>query len=274
MKSKILFSDVDDTLLSKDKTISEVNRKAITKMLEQGHYFVAVTGKPIAVGRRAIQNLGLTMSGCYVVSCNGTVIYDCAADRILSETTLPMDIVREILDEADKEGIHVQTCQKNRILAREHNEELELYLEQTKMEYKLVPDIFSCLEKEPNKIVAISVNGSKSLQELKSNFEKKHPKMKERCSCFLANDEYLEFCPKGINKGSGVKYLSRFLNIPLEDTVAIGDERNDISMIKEANIGVAVKNAIPELKQEADYVTQNDCEHGAVAEVIERFILK
>lgn len=274
MRSKILFSDVDDTLLNKDKRISEENRKAIIKMLEQGHYFVAVTGKPIEIGRNVIKDLGLTMPGCYMVAFNGAVIYDCAADRVLSESTIPMDVVREILDEADKEGIHVQTYQKNYILTREHNEELDFYLERTQMPYKLAPDIFGCLVKEPNKIIAISVDGLKPLQELKKNFEIKHPKMKERCNCFFSSDEYLEFCPKGIDKGISVKYLSGFLNIPLENTVAIGDERNDISMIEAAHVGVAVENAIPELKQSADYITKNDYEHGAVAEVIERFILK
>lgn len=274
MKSKILFSDIDDTLLNKDKSISEMNRKAILKMLEQGHYFVAVTGKPIEIGRKVIKDLELTMPGCYMVAFSGAVIYDCAVDRVLSESTLPMDVVREILEEADKEGIHVQTYQKNYILTREHNEELDFYLEGAQMPYKLVPDIFGCLEKEPNKVTAISVDGSAPLQELKKNFEIKHPKMKESYNCFFSSDEYLEFCPKGIDKEIGVKYLSKFLNIPLEDTVAIGDERNDISMIRAAKVGVAVENAILELKKAADYVTKNDYEHGAVAEVIERFILK
>lgn len=274
MKSKILFVDLDDTLIRKDKTIPEENKTAIIKLLEQGHYFVVVTGKPIEIGRRVIKDLGLTMPGCYMVAFNGAVIYDCAADRVLSERTLPMDIVREILEEADREGIHVQTYQRNYILTREHNEELDFYLEHAKMEYKLVPDIFSCLEKEPNKVIAISVDGQVSLQELKEKFQFKHPKMKERCSCFFSSDEYLEFCPKDVNKGLGVKYLSEFLNIPVENTVAVGDERNDIPMIEAAHVGVAVKNAFSELKQVADYITQKDHEHGAVAEVIERFILK
>lgn len=273
MKSKILFSDVDDTLLNKDKTISEVNRKAITKMLEQGHYFVAVTGKPIMVGRRVVRDLGLTMPGCYMAAFNGAVIYDCAADRVLAERTLALDVVREILEEADLEGIHVQTYQKNHILAREHNEELNLYLERTKMEYKLVPDIFSCLEKEPNKVIAISVDGVEPLLEFKRNLLEKHPNLEKRCNCFFSEKEYLEFCPKDVNKGMGVKYLSEFLNIPLEDTVAVGNAKNDISMIDMANIGVAVQNATSDLKEKADYETKKDHEHGAVAEVIERFIL-
>lgn len=273
VNSKILFSDVDDTLVDPDKTISKENRDAIVKMLEAGHYFVAVTGKPIVVGRNVIKDLGLTMPGCYMAAFNGAVIYDCAADRILMERTLPLEVVREIFDEADKESIYVQTYQNNHILTQEHTEELEFYLQWTKMEYKLVPDIFYCLEKEPNKVVAISVDGMNVLQEFREKLQNKYPHMEKYCNCFISNDEYLEFCPKDVNKGMGVQYMAEFLNIPIENTVAVGDARNDISMIQRANVGVAVKNGMQELKQVADYITEHDYRHGAVAEVIEKFIL-
>lgn len=273
MKNKILFSDIDNTLLNKDNSISRKNRNAIVKMLEQGHYFVAVTGKPIVVGRRVVRNLGLTMPGCYLIAFNGALIYDCAADHILAEHTLQLEIVRDIIEEADKAGIYVQTYQRTHILTREHKKELDFYLKQARMEYKLVPDIFSCLEKEPHKVVAISLDGQQPLVELQQNFMKKNPEWKKRCNCFFSEDEYLEFCPKDINKGMGVKYLSEFLNIPLENTVAVGDAGNDISMIEMAGVGAAVQNADIKLKEKADYVTENDHENGAVAEVIERFII-
>ena len=273
MKSKILFSDIDDTLLNKDKSISRENRNLIVKMLEQGHYFVAVTGKPIAVARQVVRNLGLTMPGCYMLAFNGAIIYDCAADRALAEYTLPLDIVREVIEEADRKGIYVQTYQNRYILTREHSKELDFYLEEAKMKYKLVPDIFSYLEKEPYKVLAVSLDGQEPLLELKKNFREKHPELEKRCSIFFSNEEYLEFCPKDINKGTGVKYLSQFLNIPLEDTVAVGDAGNDIPMIEVAHVGAAVKNAVPELKEAADYVTEKDHEESAVAEVIKRFIL-
>lgn len=273
MKNKILFSDLDDTLLNNDKSISEENRQAILKMLEEGHYFVVVTGKPISVGRNVVMELGLTMPGCYMVAFNGAIIYDCAADRVLMERTLPLDIVRDVFEEAEAAGIHVQTYQMNYILTHEHDEALDFYLNKAKMEYRLVGDIFSCIEKEPHKVMAISVDSQEPLLELKKNIHAKHPEVKEHCNCFFSCDEYLEFCPKDVNKGLGVKYLADFLNVSPENTVAVGDERNDISMIEAAGIGVAVKNAISCVKKVADYITKNDNENGAVAEVIEQFVL-
>lgn len=74
-------------------------------------------------------------------------------------------------------------------------------------------------------------------------------------------------------KGTGAQYLVKLLNIPHTSTVAIGDEQNDIPMIQSAHIGIAMKNGIDDIKKAADYVTENDNNHDAIAEVIEKFIL-
>lgn len=75
------------------------------------------------------------------------------------------------------------------------------------------------------------------------------------------------------DKGTGAQYLVKLLNIPHTSTVAIGDEQNDIPMIQSAHIGIAMKNGIDDIKKAADYVTENDNNHDAIAEVIEKFIL-
>ena len=66
MERKILFTDLDDTLLGKDKTICEENREAIARLLDQGHYIVIATGRPITTGRIVTKELGLSMPGCYM----------------------------------------------------------------------------------------------------------------------------------------------------------------------------------------------------------------
>ncbi|MFG6382676.1 MAG: HAD family hydrolase [Lachnospiraceae bacterium] len=269
MDHKILFTDLDETLLNHNKSISKENRNAITKLLEQGHDIVLMTGRPITTGRAVIKELGLIMPGCYMVAFNGAVVYDCAADRILAERTLPMEVAKEIIDEAHKAGIYVQTYQQDTILTERHGKELDFYLNNAKMRYRLVNDIYSNLEKEPNKVLLINVDNQEILQE----FQNQHPKLLEKSNSFFSCNQYLEYCPKNTDKGSGLKYISKFLNVPLENTVAVGDERNDIPMMKAAHIGVAVKNAHEDARQAADYITEQDNEHGAIAEVIKKFIL-
>ncbi len=270
MERKILFTDLDDTLLGKDKTICEENREAIARLLDQGHYIVIATGRPITTGRIVTKELGLSMPGCYMVAFNGAVIYDCAAERVLAQRALPLRVTKEIIDEAHKAGIYVQSYQQDIILTEQHGPELDFYLSHAKMRYQLVSDIYGSLEAEPNKVILIDVND----QERLLNFQKEHTELSEKCNSFFSRNEFLEYCPKDTDKGTGLKYIAQFLNVPLEHTVAVGDERNDIPMLRAAHIGVAVKNAHISLKRAADYVTEQDCGQGAIAEVIEKFILK
>ena len=95
MNNKILFADLDHTLLCDDKSISEKNRAAIQKMLERGHYFVLATGRPVESGRIVAKDLGLTSPGCYMIAFNGAVVYDCAADRVLHKSSLPIEVAQE-----------------------------------------------------------------------------------------------------------------------------------------------------------------------------------
>ena len=86
--------------------------------------------------------------------------------------------------------------------------------------------------------------------------------------------KYYEFINKDASKGKALKIIQDYYNIKDENTIAIGDEENDISMIKRAGIGVAMKNARQSVKYIADYVTENDNDHGGVLEVINKYILK
>ena len=85
---------------------------------------------------------------------------------------------------------------------------------------------------------------------------------------FIRSEAYLyEILPKGISKGTVLPRLASYLGIPMEKTIAVGDYNNDISMVKAAKLGIAVKNAVPELKAVANMVTVSNDEH-AIAKVI------
>ncbi|MBO5373312.1 MAG: HAD family phosphatase [Lachnospiraceae bacterium] len=268
--SKILFVDLDATLLSDDKIISAKNRQAIHSALNAGNYVVVATGRPVESGRVVVKELGLTMPGCYMIAFNGSVLYDCSADRVLCQKTIPIQYVYQLFDKAHRAGIYIQTYNQAEILTEKHSEELDYYIARTKMKYKLQQDVSMALEEEPYKILMINLENRQILEE----FQRTNAAWAEgKLTSFFSCNEYLEYCPLGVSKGAAVEYLCRFLNIPIEHTIAVGDEKNDISMIKSAHIGVAMKNAVEEAKEAADYVTENDNNHDAIAEVIEKFVL-
>jgi hydroxymethylpyrimidine pyrophosphatase-like HAD family hydrolase len=80
--------------------------------------------------------------------------------------------------------------------------------------------------------------------------------------------------PAGINKGNSIRWMCDYLNIPLENTIAVGDAENDITMIQTAGIGAVMKNASDDMKQYGNYITKKDNNEGGVAEVIKKFMLE
>jgi hydroxymethylpyrimidine pyrophosphatase-like HAD family hydrolase len=84
--------------------------------------------------------------------------------------------------------------------------------------------------------------------------------------------EFINILPQKVSKGAALRQLAAYLGIPLKEVFAIGDGTNDITLIEEAGLGVAMGNARPELKKKADYVTRSVGDNG-VALAVERFLL-
>lgn len=268
-EGRIIFMDLDATLLSDDKTVSMANRQAIRKALDHGNYIVVATGRPVESGRMVVKELGLTMPGCYMIAFNGSVLYDCSADRVLYDRTIPVQYVFQLFEKARQEGIYIQTYNETEVLAEKHTKELDYYTKRTKMRYKLQSNVAKVLDDEPHKVILIHLESRKVLED----FQEKNKSWTKDClSSFFSCDQYLEYCPIGVSKGSAIRHLCEFLNISVKNTIAVGDETNDISMLQQAHIGVAVANAVQEAKDAADYVTVNDNNHDAIAEVIEKFV--
>lgn len=270
MNNKILFMDLDATLLCDDKSISKKNREAIGQMLAEGHYIALATGRPVESGRTVVRELGLTLPGCYMIAFNGAVLYDCSAERVLLKRSIPIDVVQELFERAKKAGLYAQTYTNTDIITTKHTKELDYYRKKAGLSYKISENVLNLLEEEPQKVLMIALDHEERLVK----FQKDNLKWERgKCNSFFSCTEYLEYCPINTSKSTGVEYLTQILNMPPDSTVAVGDEQNDIAMVRAAHIGIAMKNGIKKLKDVADYVTENDNNHDAIAEVIEKFIL-
>ena len=97
--------------------------------------------------------------------------------------------------------------------------------------------------------------------------------IRDRCvTVSYSSNQYMEFNALGIDKGKGLIDLANKLGIDIKDTIAIGDNYNDISMLKASGLAVGANNAAEDVKNICDYVTMADNNEGVVAEVIERYI--
>ncbi len=269
--SKILFTDFDETLLSRDKTVSQKNREAIAGLIDAGHYIAYTTGRALPGAMKLVEKLNLPKEQAYLLCFQGNLIYDLENKKQLHHSPIAKEDVKSLVSELEKDAVYLEVFGRDYFYVKEETEATRRYTGISQKEnYKLVSD-WSVIDQEPiYKVMAI-------------DFE--HPEVLEKLQQKHANDDsfpfdhfysspwFYEYCAKGKNKGQGLKDLSRILQIPIADTVAVGDEENDISMIQAAGVGAIMQNAREELKSAADYITENDNNHDGVAEVIERFIL-
>lgn len=271
MKKKILFVDLDGTLLNDQKEIPAGNKAAIEKATALGHAVVITTGRALLSTQKMVERLGLNTPGCYAITSNGALIFDTYREEVVFQTGVPRHLIRPIFDEAYKFDVHAQTYAFDHAVCEKDNEEMEYYSRTTMLPYEVVPDAAAALTEDPVKLLFVELKDKQKLENFRMHI--KPFTDANDVDMFFSCDFYLEFLPRGINKGSGVRYLSQLLGVPIEDTVAAGDAENDIAMLKAAGTACVMKNAGPEMAAYADYITERDNNHSGVAEIIERFLL-
>ena len=261
----MLFLDLDDTLLSSDMSISETNLEAIKKASDAGANIVICTGRGIFSVKHIAQKLGVNNG--YIICLNGGAVYKGFPPVLMKENLFESSSAVEIYKAAKKYGVDIQIYRDDRLIVENISERVKAYIDKLSAEYTVVDSI----EEYDGKISKILLNGPNELL-LKIEKEMKH-KLNGKFNCFFSNPNYLEFTGIGSTKGEEVAYLAIDMGVDISETIAMGDSFNDISMVKAAGLGVAVRNAVQPLKDEADYITKATNDEGAVAEVINRYIL-
>lgn len=266
---KILFTDLDDTLLDSRKQVTPENRCAIQQAIRRGHRIVICTGRPLMGTTGLIQELDLNQPGSYAVTCNGGVIYDCFKRQIVYRKSIPIPYVKYIFQKSQQYNLFCQTYSDTHLLAPCTSPDLVEYLSKSSMPYKIMPSLPEGLEAEPPKVLVI---GPRDQKQLNRYLEDIREWAEDKISLFYSSPIYLEHVPLGTSKGSAIHWLCNYLQIPLENTVAAGDQQNDIPMLQTAHVGAAMANATDECKAAADFITEKDCDHSGFAEIIEKFL--
>ena len=266
---KIVTIDLDGTLLDKDKNITFKNKAAIAKCHDLGVKIVVATGRPLNGVTPILKELGLTTTSDYVIIYNGSKIVNVGTNEIISSSTIKGSMVKEIYEESKRLGLDIHAFRKNEeLITPKHNP-------YTDVEYKInhIEDhIFDFNKIDDNDdfikcmIVASEDNITWAMREVDKRFSTEN-------SMVRSSKIFLEFLHRGVEKGSALKSLASYLNVKMDETMAIGDAGNDITMIKAAGIGVAMKNAFPEVLEIADYITENDNNNSGVAEALNKFII-
>ncbi|MCR5143955.1 MAG: Cof-type HAD-IIB family hydrolase [Lachnospiraceae bacterium] len=268
---KIFFIDFDGTLLNDDKSISQKNIDALKRVQEAGDYLAFTTGRPFYGGDFLFEHIGISKKNCFLLCFQGALIYDLYNEKIINTHYMESSLVRELVLDLQERGIYFQAFTKDLMYCFEINDFTKRYIKITNEPHKLVESIEDFIKEDIFKIMAIDYDEKDKLLDFQSyvSFNKKFD-----CENFFSSEWFLEFTKRGVDKGSALKELAAFLDIRIEDTVAIGDEENDIPMIQAAGVGVAMLNASDDIKVSADEVTTVDNNCGGVAEIINKYVSK
>ena len=271
MDRKILFLDLDGTLLNSSREVSPGNRAALEKALSLGHKVVINTGRPLHSAIIQNDRLGFHQEGCYVVSFNGGMIYDAYREKLIYSQCLPLDTAKAILSLCGGMDIHVQTYDREDVLVepRWDDDLIKKYCARILMHYRVLPSFDRDLTQAPPKILAVSEENRPALETL----QRELPERFGDVDCFFSAKHLLEIVPKGVHKGSALVRLCGLLDISVANSVAAGDEENDITMLRAAGVGCAMQNAVQTVKAAADYVTQHNNDQDGIAEIVEKFLL-
>lgn len=273
---KILFTDLDGTLLDDNKDISAEDMSAIRKMIAAGHKFVMTTGRPLTSVKKLAGRYGFLEAGFYLVSFNGGLIYDCGEQNAILTRYIPVEEVKAIMDAAHACGMHAHTYSGDLVVSEYETEQLKTYCRLMQMDYVVVKDIreyygqfINVVIKPPIKVNIITPFDHSSLESFRAEMRKTTA---GKLFDVFSKPEMLEFSHMKSNKGEAVRFMADFYKVPMADTIAVGDEENDCPMIEAAGVGVAMANASPVVRSVADYVTERDNNHSGIAEVIEKFV--
>lgn len=269
---KLIACDLDETLLGDDSKVPTINIDAIKKADELGIKFVPATGRGHRTITQILHELMLEdKENEYIISFNGGAIVENKGYKMLRFHGLEFDLAKKLFEVGIKNNLCVHVYTEKDVFVFNINEGEKEYINNRLVGY---------VDKEEKSIEFLK--GIKISKILFQHLDKKYlntienkikPITEGKVTVTYSSNRYIEFNSIGVNKGQAVIELGEILGIKREEIIAIGDNFNDLSMLESAGLSVAVNNAVPEIKKIVNYVCEADNNEGAVAEVINKFIL-
>ncbi|ENH96166.1 HAD superfamily hydrolase [Gracilibacillus halophilus YIM-C55.5] len=255
----LIALDLDGTLLTDDKTISDYTKKIIRLAIEEGHIVVIATGRPHRSSTLYYEELGLQTP---MVNFNGAYIHHPTDHKWdILHSPLPLRNAQQIIQTCyDLEvGNIFAEVQDQIFLDRYDQEIIDVFVEPNNKELITIGSLKNELTNDPTSLLIHPNNHQ--VETLRQYLDDQHASIIEHRKWGVPWD-VIEIVRKGINKSVGLHKIAHYFHIPSDRIIAFGDEDNDLEMIDYAGVGVAMENAIPELKQVANYETNSNQADG------------
>jgi Cof subfamily protein (haloacid dehalogenase superfamily) len=266
MQYKMIVLDMDDTLLTDDHKISDLNKKVLLEAQAKGVYVVLASGRPTIAMTSYAKDLQLDVNDSYMLSFNGAIISRVKDDLVLFEQKLTVEQIHALYDYSVKMNTHIITYLDNEIISETDSEYIEIEKEITGMVHRKVSSFKEYVDRPAVKCILLQN------PEYLKTVEKDLIDFMPHLSVSTSKPFFLEVAQLGIDKAASLKLLAEKLGIHQSEIIAVGNAGNDLTMIEYAGLGVWVDNVTPELRDKADLIVSSNNNDG-VAEVVQRFIL-
>jgi Cof subfamily protein (haloacid dehalogenase superfamily) len=262
---KLLIADVDGTLVTPDKTLTERSRTAVERLREEGIHFTITSGRP---PRGMAMLTGPLRLEDPVAAFNGGIFVRPDLTTVLEQCTLPLDVAKAVTDYLLQAGLDVWVYRGAEWFIRDEHAP-HVAREQKTVEFAptVVEDLAGVLDGAA-KIVGVSDDGPLVVQceaELRR-------RVGAHASAARSQPYYLDVTHPHANKGMVVRYEARSLGLLPEQIATIGDMPNDVLMFGVSGTSIAMGNASPEVQRAARFVTTSNTEEG-FANAVDRFVL-
>lgn len=265
---KLIALDMDGTLLTSDKTISERTKNAIQQARSLGVKVVLASGRPLDGMQPSLEELNLVGDNEFVVFFNGSMVKESGSNEVIHRAIINGRQAKQVAELADQLGLYCHAFSEiHGLITPQENEftAIESRINQVPVTTMAFDDL-----EDDHPIIKAMIVGEP--QQLSQAIERIPVALKETFTIVQSAPFFLEFLSLDSNKGVGVSAIAEYLGIQARDVICIGDAENDHHMIEFAGLGVAMNNAMPQTKSIANHITDSNDDDG-VAKVIETFIL-
>ena len=284
---KLVAIDLDGTMLNQYGIITERTKEIIKKVQEKGIEVMIASGRAITSVKRFSKEIN---SKKYFISGNGAITYDITNNKILYENVLKKYKALQIIKICEENSIYYNVYTENGIIAKSLNYNTLYYYkdnltkpDENRTHINIVENVYNYIDENDEKILKVMI-----CDEHKSVFNSIVRKLKELSDIEVlevshmsrkiikqGTEEialeyfYTEVSAKDVDKWNALEELIKLMNISKEEIVTIGDNANDVKMIKNAGLGIAMGESAPYVKQNADIITLTNEEDG-VADALKK----
>jgi len=263
---KLVAADMDGTLLNDNKEMPEKTFEIIDQLHQKGIAFAVASGRQHFSLQKLYDEI---KDDIIIVAGNGSIIID--KGEIISVDTLDFDVVREIVETVGKlPELKVTICGLEADYMFEDNV-MSTLSEHLVESHFPVRTIIKSLDDLPSheKILQVAIHDPQF--DSKGNIYDKLKHLEGKCHLTISGAEWVDIISVGVNKGTAIKKLQEILDATPEQTMVFGDESNDYEMMQQAYYSYAMANAVPKIKEVANFRAPSNEEQGVIR-ILENFL--